>query len=52
MVYKGANKPLLQELERRCGWWKVRSNEQGADKVRINAELIDASSDRLIWAKS
>lgn len=53
MRYKGVNKPLLQiakELE-------VDAIVEGAvqrsgDKLRINAELIQASSDRLLWAKS
>jgi TolB-like protein/Tfp pilus assembly protein PilF len=53
MRYKGAKKPL-QQIAREL---KVDAIVEGAvqrsgDKVRINAELIEASSDRLLWAKS
>ncbi len=53
MVYKGANKPLPQIAKELNVDAVVEGSVQRAgDKVRINAELIDASSDRLIWAKS
>jgi len=53
MVYKGARKPLPQiakELE--VDAVVEGSVQRSGDKVQINAELIQASSDRLLWAKS
>jgi len=53
MVYKGAKKPLPQ-IAKELGVDAVveGSVQRSGDKVRINAELIQASSDRLLWAKS
>jgi serine/threonine protein kinase/tetratricopeptide (TPR) repeat protein len=53
MVYKGVKKPLPQiarELE--VDAIVEGSVQRSGGKVRINAELIQASSDRLLWAKS
>jgi len=53
MVYKGANKPLSQiAKELNVDAVVGGSVQRVGDKVRINAELIDASNDRLMWAKS
>jgi len=53
MVYKNAKKPLPQ-IARELGVDAVveGSVQRSEDKVRINAELIQASTDRLLWAKS
>ncbi|MHB8218579.1 MAG: protein kinase domain-containing protein [Candidatus Sulfotelmatobacter sp.] len=53
MVYKDAKKPLPQ-IAKELGVDAVveGSVQRSGDKVRINAELIQASSDRLLWAKS
>src|SRR5580704_8978833 len=53
MAYKGVKKPL-PEIARELGVDAVveGSVQRSGDKVRINAELIEASSDRLLWAKS
>jgi eukaryotic-like serine/threonine-protein kinase len=53
MVYKGAKKPLPQ-IAKELGVDAVveGSVQRSGDKVQINAELIQASSDRLLWAKS
>jgi eukaryotic-like serine/threonine-protein kinase len=53
MAYKGAKKPLPQ-IARELGVDAVveGSVQRSGDKVRINAELIQASTDRLLWAKS
>jgi tetratricopeptide (TPR) repeat protein len=53
MVYKGAKKPLPQ-IAKELGVDAVveGSVQRSGDKVQINAELILASSDRLLWAKS
>jgi TolB-like protein len=53
MLYKGAKKPLPQ-IAKELGVDVIveGSVQRSADKVRINAELIQASSDRLLWAKS
>jgi serine/threonine protein kinase/tetratricopeptide (TPR) repeat protein len=53
MTYKGAKKPLPQ-IARELGVDAVvdGSVQRSGDKVRINAELIQASTDRLLWAKS
>ncbi len=53
MVYKGTKKPLPQiakELE--VDAVVEGSVQRSGDKVQINAELIQASGDRLLWAKS
>jgi len=53
MLYKGAKKPLPQiAKELNVDVIVEGSVQRSADKVRINAELIQASSDRLLWAKS
>jgi len=53
MVYKGARKPLPQIAKELDVDAVVEGSVQrSGDKVRINAELIQASSDRLLWAKS
>ena len=53
MVYKGAKKPLpLIAKELNVDAVLEGSVQRSGDKVRINAELIQASSDRLLWAKS
>jgi eukaryotic-like serine/threonine-protein kinase len=53
MVYKGANKPLPQ-IAKELGVDAVvtGSVQRSGDKVRVHAELIQASSDRLLWAES
>ncbi len=53
MAYKGVKKPLPQ-IARELGVDAVveGSVQRSGDKVRINAELIEASTDRLLWAKS
>lgn len=53
MAYKGVKKPLPQ-IARELGVDAVveGSVQRSGDKVRINAELIQASTDRLLWAKS
>jgi serine/threonine protein kinase/tetratricopeptide (TPR) repeat protein len=53
MAYKGAKKPLPQ-IAKELGVDAVveGSVQRSGDKVRINAELIQASTDRLLWAKS
>ncbi len=53
MLYKGAKKPLPQiakELE--VDAVVEGSVQRSGDKVRIDAELIQASNDRLLWARS
>jgi TolB-like protein/Flp pilus assembly protein TadD/predicted Ser/Thr protein kinase len=53
MVYKGAKKPLPQIAKELDVDAVVEGSVQrSGDKVQINAELIQASSDRLLWAKS
>jgi len=53
MVYKGVKKPL-PEIAKELSVDAVLegSVQRSGDKVRINAELIQASGDRLLWAKS
>jgi len=53
MAYKSAKKPLPQ-IARELGVDAVvdGSVQRSGNKVRINAELIEASTDRLLWAKS
>jgi serine/threonine protein kinase/tetratricopeptide (TPR) repeat protein len=53
MAYKGAKKPLPQ-IARELDVDAVveGSVQRSGDKVRINAELIQASNDRLLWGKS
>jgi serine/threonine protein kinase/tetratricopeptide (TPR) repeat protein len=53
MAYKGVKKPL-PEIARELGVDAVveGSVQRSGDKVRINAELIEASTDRLLWGKS
>jgi serine/threonine protein kinase/tetratricopeptide (TPR) repeat protein len=53
MAYRGAKKPLPQ-IAKELGVDAVveGSVQRSGDKVRINAELIQASTDRLLWAKS
>ena len=53
MAYKGTKKPLPQiakELE--VDAVVEGSVQRSGDKVQISAELIQASTDRLLWAKS
>jgi eukaryotic-like serine/threonine-protein kinase len=53
MVYKGAKKPLPQiARELQVDAVVTGSVQRSGDKVRISAELIEASRDRLLWAKS
>jgi TolB-like protein/Tfp pilus assembly protein PilF len=53
MVYKGAKKPLPQiARELHVDAVVDGSVQRSGDKVRINAELIEASTDRHLWAKS
>jgi TolB-like protein/Flp pilus assembly protein TadD len=53
MVYKGAKKPLPQiAKELQVDAVVAGSVQRSGDKVRISAELIQASRDRLLWAKS
>ncbi len=53
MVYKGAKKPLPQiARELQVDAVVDGSVQRSEDKVRINAELIEASTDRHLWAKS
>jgi serine/threonine protein kinase/tetratricopeptide (TPR) repeat protein len=53
MVYKGAKKPLPQiARELQVDAVVDGSVQRSGDKVRINAELIEASADRHLWAKS
>jgi eukaryotic-like serine/threonine-protein kinase len=53
MVYKGAKKPLPQiAKELSVDAVLEGSVQRSGDKVQINAELIQASSDRVLWAKS
>jgi serine/threonine-protein kinase len=53
MVYKGAKKPLPQiARELQVDAVVDGSVQRSGDKVRINAELIEASTDRHLWAKS
>jgi serine/threonine-protein kinase len=53
MVYKGAKKPLPQiARELHVDAIVDGSVQRSGDKVRINAELIEASTDRHLWAKS
>lgn len=53
MVYKGAKKPL-PEIAKELDVDAVVEGSvlRSGDKVRVNAELIQASSDRLLWARS
>jgi tetratricopeptide (TPR) repeat protein len=53
MLYKGAKKPLPQ-IARELGVDAVveGSVQRSGDQVRIDAELIRASNDRLLWARS
>jgi eukaryotic-like serine/threonine-protein kinase len=53
MSYKNTKKTLPQ-IARELGVDAVvdGSVQRSGDKVRINAELIEASTDRLLWAKS
>jgi len=53
MVYKGAKKPLPQiARELHVDAIVDGSVQRAGDRVRINAELIEASADRHLWAKS
>src|SRR5712691_8749302 len=53
MVYKGAKKPLPQiARELQVDAVVDGSVQRSGDKVRINADLIEASTDRHLWAKS
>jgi serine/threonine-protein kinase len=53
MVYKGGKKPLPQiARELQVDAVVDGSVQRSGDKVRINAELIEASADRHLWAKS
>jgi serine/threonine protein kinase/tetratricopeptide (TPR) repeat protein len=53
MVYKGAKKPLPQiAKELQVDAVVAGSVQRSGDKVRISAELIQASRERLLWAKS
>ena len=53
MVYKGAKKSLPQiARELQVDAVVDGSVQRSGDKVRINAELIEASTDRHLWAKS
>ena len=53
MVYKGAKKPLPKiAKELKVDAVLDGSIQRSGDKVRINAELIEASTDRHLWAKS
>jgi eukaryotic-like serine/threonine-protein kinase len=53
MLYKGAKKPLPQiAKELQVDAVVEGSVQRSGDKVRINVELIQASRDRLLWAKS
>jgi TolB-like protein/predicted Ser/Thr protein kinase len=53
MVYKGARKPLPQiARELQVDAVVDGSVQRSGDKVRINAQLIEASTDRHLWAKS
>ena len=53
MVYKGARKPLPQiAKELKVDALVEGSVQRSGDIVRVNAELIDAQNDRLLWAKS
>jgi eukaryotic-like serine/threonine-protein kinase len=53
MSYKGAKKPLPQiARELNVDVVVEGSVQRSGDKVRINAELIQASSDHLLWANS
>jgi serine/threonine-protein kinase len=53
MVYKGAKKPLPQiARELQVDAIVDGSVQRSGDKVRINAELIEAATDRHLWAKS
>lgn len=53
MVYKGVKKPL-PDIARELGVDAVveGSVQRSGDKVRIDAELIQASNDHMLWAKS
>jgi len=53
MAYKGVKKPLPQ-IARELDVDAVveGSVQRSGNKVRINAELIQASNDRLVWGKS
>lgn len=53
MAYKGARKPLPQiAKELNVDALVEGSVQRSENRVRVDAELIDAFSDRLIWAKS
>ncbi len=53
MVYKGAKKPLPQiARDLQVDAVVDGSVQRSGDKVRINADLIEASTDRHLWAKS
>lgn len=53
MTYKDAKKPLPQiARELKVDAVVDGSVQRSGDKVRINAELIQASADRQLWAKS
>ena len=53
MVYKGVKKPLPKiARELQVDAVLDGSVQRSGDKVRINAELIEASTDRHLWAKS
>jgi eukaryotic-like serine/threonine-protein kinase len=53
MLYKGVKKPLPQ-IAKELGVDDVveGSVQRSGERVRIDAELIEASSDRLLWAQS
>jgi eukaryotic-like serine/threonine-protein kinase len=53
MIYKGAKKPLPQiAKELKVDAVVEGSVQRSGNRIRVDAELIDAFSDRLIWAKS
>ncbi len=53
MVYKGARKPLPQiARELQVDAVVDGSVQRSGDKVRISAQLIEAATDRHLWAKS
>jgi len=53
MHYKGQNKPLPEiAWELGVNWIIEGSVQKAGDRVRVTAQLIDASTDKHVWAKS
>ncbi len=55
MSYKGTKKKVLPRSPASSAWMpssKVPSSENGSDRVKVTAELIDGSNDQHLWADS